>query len=300
MNKLEALRYFCSAAETFNFRETAQRLAVSPQVVTRMIADLENLLGESLFKRNTRNIKLTEFGEQLLPKATQYLAEGEQLFAKHNVKEKAMQGVVRITLPPMPYNDEILFELLTALEPYPDIAIDWRVGIDKLKSVDDQIDIGLRICQEPELDWVAQHICSFSEKIVASPVLLKRLGFPKDLQDLAQNYPLSGLIDPKLKRIWQWQINAEQRFMPNRAIFFASDVQSELQSALAGRTCSYLINSVCDPYLENGRLVELFPEIEKQKWQLYLYRPYQTIVAERVMWVYNRLKEILLAKIVQT
>ena len=92
-----------------------------------------------------------------------------------------------------------IFELLTALEPYPDIAIDWRVGIDKLKSVDDQIDIGLRICQEPELDWVAQHICTFSEKIVASPALLKRLDFPKDLQDLAQNYPLSGLIDPKLK-----------------------------------------------------------------------------------------------------
>lgn len=101
-------------------------------------------------------------------------------------------------------------------------------------------------------------------ELVGTPTLLKRLDFPKDLQDLAQNYPLSGLIDPKLKRIWQWQINAEQRFIPNRAIFFASDVQSELQSALAGRTCSYLINSVCDPYLENGQLVELFPEIEKQ------------------------------------
>ena len=90
-----------------------------------------------------------------------------------------------------------IFELLTALEPYPDIAIDWRVGIDKLKSVDDQIDIGLRICQEPELDWVAQHICTFSEKIVASPALLKRLNFPKDLQDLAQNYPLSGFDWPQ-------------------------------------------------------------------------------------------------------
>ena len=101
-------------------------------------------------------------------------------------------------------------------------------------------------------------------ELVGTPTLLKRLDFPKDLQDLAQNYLLSGLIDPKLKRIWQWQINAEQRFIPNRAILFASDVQSELQSALAGRTCSYLINSVCDPYLENGQLVELFPEIEKQ------------------------------------
>ena len=57
MNKLEALRYFCSAAETLNFRETAQRLAVSPQVVTRMIADLETLLGEACLNvtRETSN-----------------------------------------------------------------------------------------------------------------------------------------------------------------------------------------------------------------------------------------------------
>lgn len=297
MNKLEALKYFCSASETLNFRETAKRLAVSPQVVTRMIAELESLLGESLFKRNTRNIKLTEFGEQFLPKAMQYLADGDKLFASTKLNDKAMQGVVRITLPPMPYNHDILFELLTALEPYPDIVIDWQVGVEKLKAVDDQVDIGLRICLEPEPDWVAQHICTFTEKIVAAPSLLKRLDFPKDLQDLAENYPLSGLVDPKLKRIWQWQINATQYFMPHRPRFFASDVMSELQSALAGRTCSYLINSVCDPYIAQGKLVELFPEIEKQSWHLYLYRPYQTVVADRVLWVYEKLKGILLNQI---
>ena len=78
MNKLEALRYFCVASETLNFRETAQRLAVSPQVVTRMIAELEELLGETLFNRNTRNIKLTEFGTQFLPQAQQFLKEEER------------------------------------------------------------------------------------------------------------------------------------------------------------------------------------------------------------------------------
>ena len=72
---------------------------------------------------------------------------------------------------------------------------------------------------------------------------------------------------------------------------------SELQSALAGRTCSYLINSVCDPYIAQGKLIELFPEIEKQTWHLYLYRPYQTVVADRVLWVYEKLKGILLARI---
>ena len=69
----------------------------------------------------------------------------------------------------MPYNDEILFELLTALEPYSDIVIDWRVGIDKLKSVDNQIDIGLRICQEPELDWGGAAYLSLFRKKLSPP-----------------------------------------------------------------------------------------------------------------------------------
>lgn len=293
MNKLEALRYFCVASETLNFRETAQRLAVSPQVVTRMIAELEELLGETLFNRNTRNIKLTEFGTQFLPQAQQFLKEEERLFASSKPSQKAMQGLVRITLPPLPYNEQLLRQLLVALEPYPDIIIDWHVSIDKLKLIDDQIDIGIRVCLEPELNWIAQHICSFREKIVASPELLYRLGYPKDLQDLAQNYPLSGLMNPQLKRIWDWQINKETHFFPTKPRFIASDAVFELQAALAGRTCSQIIEILCNPYLEQNKLVELFPDIEKQQWRLYLYRPYQSFVTDRVMFVFNTLKTIL-------
>lgn len=293
MNKLEALRYFCVASETLNFRETAQRLAVSPQVVTRMIAELEELLGETLFNRNTRNIKLTEFGTQFLPQAQQFLKEEERLFASSKPSQKAMQGLVRITLPPLPYNEQLLRQLLVALEPYPDIIIDWHVSIDKLKLIDDQIDIGIRVCLEPELNWIAQHICSFREKIVASPKLLYRLGYPKDLQDLAQNYPLSGLMNPQLKRIWDWQINKETHFFPTKPRFIASDAVFELQAALAGRTCSQIIEILCNSYLEQNKLVELFPDIEKQQWRLYLYRPYQSFVTDRVMFVFNTLKTIL-------
>lgn len=293
MNKLDALRYFCVACETLNFRETALRLAVSPQVVSRMIAELEALLGESLFTRNTRSIKLTEFGQQFLPKAQRFLNEGENLFSPSDLSDKAMKGVVRITLPPLPCNDELIFELLTILEPYPELVIDWRVALDKLKIVDDQIDIGLRIALEPELDWIAHSICTITEKIVVSPSLIKRLDYPKDLQDLAQNYPLSGLIDPKLKRAWNWQINEKQYFTPSKIAFFTTDMNSELQSALSGRTCSQLMDLICQPYLKQGKLIELFPEIEKQIWHLYLYRPYKTAVADRVLLVYDKLKLIL-------
>ena len=67
MDKLNALKYFCSAAETLQFRETALRLSISLQVVTRAIAELEQHLGEQLSTHNTRNIHLTEFGAAFLP-----------------------------------------------------------------------------------------------------------------------------------------------------------------------------------------------------------------------------------------
>lgn len=294
MNKLEALKYFCVASETLNFRETAQRLAVSPQVVTRMVAELETLLGESLFKRNTRNIRLTEFGRQFLPQAQQLLNDAERLFTSNNSpSQKTMQGTVRITLPPLPYNEQLLSKLLLALDPYPDITIDWQVSIDKLKTIDDNIDIGLRVCREPEPQWVAQYICSFHEKIIASPELIRRLGYPKNFRDLAKNYPLSGLINPKLNRIWDWQINKDIHFSPNKIRFISSDAVHELQSALAGRTCTQMMDVLCDPYLQEGALIELFANVEKRPWHLYLYRPYQTVVSDRVTFVFKQLKELL-------
>lgn len=67
MNRLDALKYFVAAAENLSFKSTALRFSVSPQVISRVISELENELGEPLFKRNTRAIHLTDFGEKFRP-----------------------------------------------------------------------------------------------------------------------------------------------------------------------------------------------------------------------------------------
>ncbi|WP_295976514.1 hypothetical protein [uncultured Aggregatibacter sp.] len=64
---------------------------------------------------------------KFLPKITQFPAESERLFASPKLSEKAMYGVVYIILPPMPHNDQMLFELLTAL-PFSFLAISTLFG----------------------------------------------------------------------------------------------------------------------------------------------------------------------------
>ena len=292
MNKLDALKFFITAAETLNFREAAVKLAISPSVVTRTIAELENQLGEPLFKRNTRSIALTSFGELFLPKAKRLLEDSDALFQTAK-DDNEMKGVVRITLFRLPNHEQILYELLTALRPYPELFIDWRLDMMRLDTVEHRIDIGIRVGREPNPNFIIKSIAQVQHIFVASPDLLERLGAPKDFDDLRQRYPFSGLMNPETGKVWEFMLDGVNTFVPRHLEFFSTDPDSQIQAALAGRAVVQASDLACKEHLASGRLVKVLPEIQQEKWQLYLYRPYQTITPKRVMKVFEVLEGVL-------
>ncbi|MDO5289508.1 MAG: LysR family transcriptional regulator [Pseudomonadota bacterium] len=292
-NKLEALRYFCSAAETLHFSETAQRLSVSPQVVTRVIAELETRLGEQLFKRNTRKVHLTPFAEALLPHAQKLLADSEALFSGSVVRENEMSGLVRIALPPLHDRDEVLFELLQQLVDYPDLKLDWRMDSVQQHWVEEQIDMGIRVNAEPDPRLIVRTLGRFHETIVAAPALLARLGRPESVDDLVRRFPVSNLLNPDSGRLWGWHTGEGQTLMPQQPHFVSNDIYAEIQSALAGRTAAQLPDYLIAAHLQAGRLVRLFPDLPMPQWTLYLYRPHQAVISARVEFVFDALSSIL-------
>lgn len=175
MNRLEALRYFCAAAQTLQFRKAASRLSVSPQVVTRVMAELEAALGEPLFVRSTRQVRLTDFGSRFLPRARQFLLDGEKLFATARQKDDEMAGVVRITVPRLPGNEALLADLLARCADYPDLVIDWRVDEARLNAVENCIDMGVRLGLEPQPLMIVRRIAQTRDLFVAAPLQEGRL-----------------------------------------------------------------------------------------------------------------------------
>jgi DNA-binding transcriptional LysR family regulator len=75
---LDCLRCFDSAAALLNFRAAADRLAVSPSVVSARIRQLEEHVGAPLFVRNTRQVRLTAAGERLQAHARALLQAGAE------------------------------------------------------------------------------------------------------------------------------------------------------------------------------------------------------------------------------
>lgn len=293
-NRFETLKIFCSLAETLQFKETANRLAVSPPVVSRVIAELEDYLGEPLFQRNTRQVRLTDFGADFLPEAQQLLADSERLFVPAKARQaEEMAGIVRITVPDLPDEEHLFGELLARLAPYPDLIIDWRKDAANLNTVEHQIDLGVRIGQIADNRFIIKQIGSVREQIIAAPELAEKLGKPADWADLQRRYPLATVVHAATGRTQSWYLNEQYQFVPPRPVVVSNDLSTQLQTATAGRAAVLLLEWRCTEALARGDVVELLPDLPRHNWPVYAYRPQRVVTPPRVKVVFDLLADIL-------
>ena len=61
--ELLQLKYFCDAAQTENFSETAKKFSVPPSNISQSIHRLEKELGTELFERTANRIRLSHDGK---------------------------------------------------------------------------------------------------------------------------------------------------------------------------------------------------------------------------------------------
>jgi LysR family transcriptional regulator, benzoate and cis,cis-muconate-responsive activator of ben and cat genes len=90
--ELRHLRYFVAVAEDLSFRRAAHRLRVSHPSLSQRISDLENELGIKLFKRNSRQVELTEAGRVFLTGIRQTLNSIQKAVAQAQEVAKGERG----------------------------------------------------------------------------------------------------------------------------------------------------------------------------------------------------------------
>ncbi len=97
MDNLLNVRTFLAAARLGSFAAAARSLSVSPSVVSKRINQLEHEFRVTLFRRSTRDLRLTEDGSRLLPRCMKLISGYDEM--RDVASHEQISGLLRVDAP---------------------------------------------------------------------------------------------------------------------------------------------------------------------------------------------------------
>lgn len=290
-NRLEMIRIFSVVAEMESFKESATRLGMSPQKITRIIQELELITGEVLFHRNTRSIQITDFGKSFLEKVRGVVNDFDGLFDEQKPKVSDLAGTVRITVSGTFARKFLMPVMKPFLKKHPEILIEILASDAISDIVEEKVDIGIRGGLIKDSRLIVKTVGMMHFYIVGSPALIKKVGKPKSIKDLHE-MPTTHLVNVNTGRTWQWNLNG-QDFIPAKPAFATNDPEVELDAVLSGTGFSQMGGPLIEPFLKSGKLIKVMEDFTTDSWNLYVYRPQRNPVPKRVRLVFDHIVESL-------
>src|SRR5450830_664046 len=127
VDRLDALKVFCTVVETGSFRGGADRMGVSTSSVTNQIAALETRFGVRLLNRTTRRMSMTEEGRHCYQMAQRILGDIGTLDDDRSGAHRDVRGLLRIDMPGLVSRLFVAPHLSSFLARYP--AINLRATV---------------------------------------------------------------------------------------------------------------------------------------------------------------------------
>ena len=140
---LGSLRVFVSVAQHLNFTRAADALGVTASAASLQIRALEEYLGRPLFRRNGRQVLLTNEGAALLPRIQYALAEME--LAVDDVRLDRFAGPLRVTTVPSFLQLWLLSRIARFRTDHPEIDLHIHTSTDKVDFVQEDFHLAIRL-----------------------------------------------------------------------------------------------------------------------------------------------------------
>ena len=122
------MRYVVEVAATRSFTRAAERCFVTQSALSHQIAALERELGQRLFIRSSRGVRLTEAGEAFLPPARSALASAQQAIDEVASEPDQLDGTVRIGIIPTVVAIRVPRFLASFRAAHPAVRVELEMG----------------------------------------------------------------------------------------------------------------------------------------------------------------------------
>ncbi|QNX86351.1 LysR family transcriptional regulator [Acinetobacter seifertii] len=268
------LKVFVAVVERESFVGASKLLEMPTSNVSRCISQLEEKLDLQLIERSTRHMKVTQAGQLLYTRAKPLLEALEQTETELTLRQMQLKGPLRICIP-----NEIGPALLGSVIAefacqYPDLEISCVTNLSGFESLRDDLDLAIIISrgQMDNSDYIARHLVTIPCTIVAAPSLIQRYGTPTHIQQF-EELPCITTVSALKGTPWQF-VNKKGEFetIKVKGHYRVNSGEMAGQAAVAGIGFAILSKQGCQPYISDGRLIEI--EFEQAVAPLQLFALY--------------------------
>ena len=285
MDRLAAMRAFVTTVERRSFAAAARALRLSRSAVSKHVGDLERDLGVQLLSRTTRRVTPTELGQLYFERVSAILADVDDADRIAQERQAAPSGLLRINAP-MSFGTILLGPVIADfLRAHPDLRLHVVLSDEHVETVQDGLDVTLRIADLPTSSLVARKIAPVERVLCASPTYLAAHGTPKTPGDLRAH---RALAYGYLATGNQWKLSGadgDHWIDPHWALC-ANNAELLRDAAIAGQGMALLPVFIAGAALDDGRLVPVLADWRAPPLTLYaLYPPTRHLAAKTRVFI---------------
>jgi DNA-binding transcriptional LysR family regulator len=272
---LSGVTILAAVVESGSFARAAVALGMSDSGVGRAVARLEDRVGVRLLDRTTRSMTLTDEGRRFYEQVAPSLTDIEEAATEASGASAMVRGRLRVDLDPF-FSRLLLAEHLGGfLDRYPDLTLDLITRERAGDLIVDGIDVAMRFGEPAPLSSaVARKLLETRILTVAAPSYIERYGRPRHPSELT-HHTCIHFRDPVTGRPFVWEFFKDQESLtvdvPVRLAL--SDVGTKLRACAAGAGVARVMALGVQDMLDDGRLVELFPDWPGERFPLYALYP---------------------------
>ncbi|OBU29465.1 LysR family transcriptional regulator [Photobacterium kishitanii] len=257
---LKGIIYFEACARLQSFKLAAEELFVTPGAVSHQIQTLEGFIGQKLFIRQHRGIKLTNAGIRYFNRIGLILKDLEQATTDIGFVTKTQKMMVSI--PPTLLNKWLLPRINYQYLSENSISVVFIDTIEMLDLNKENIDISIRYCIERPSEKYCRLL--FPEQMIAvcAPNYIDKslIKFPGEL------LATSTLIETT-NRLIQWDLilaNNNVKPHPNQSKVYFQNSLHAIEAAIQGIGIAFVNRIFVESYIQQSVLIEAIDMGEMQ------------------------------------
>ncbi|MCG9696402.1 LysR family transcriptional regulator [Shewanella sp. Isolate11] len=289
MDKLDTMRAFTAVVQEGAFAKAAEKLGISPQLVSKYVSQLEEQLKVRLLNRTTRRVNVTEAGLAYFERCQQVLIDIEEMDNALTDLSDNASGTLKISAP-MSFAIGHLPDALTAFQQqYPEVKLHITLTDKKVDLLEDGVDVALRIGRLASSSLVAKKLAPIKLVICASPSYLQQHGTPETPQDLIEHNFLHFQYSD-LNYVFS-RFGEQFSALKVPSDFSCNNGDMIVAAAIKGRGIALQPTFLVCEALKNGQLQTLMPHYTPEPLGLYGVYAHRKFLASKVRCFINFLSQ---------